>query len=160
MASAPLAVLAALAISACGSSHHASGPTRAQYISSADAICSNAQGQVTPLLHKLETGATSLSANSRQLAATAEKLHTLAAGYLARLSALPRPSADKTELAGIVTLTDEVVNTIGQGASALAAGNTVAALATLASAESAASTADKALHAYGLTSCAAVFDVS
>src|ERR1019366_4917001 len=84
-----------LVLAGCGGS---SGPSKAQFVAKADAICKTTQAQITPLVNeiaaagaKLLTGAASAT---RQVATVVQHLHSVAAGSLAKLRALAQPNAD------------------------------------------------------------------
>jgi len=150
------AALACLSLGACGGREQA-GVTRAQYIVRADRICHATRVQAAPMLRRLAAGAGSLDAASvRRLAPLGRRIHTLATGYLGRMSALRQPAGDNAEIERFLSATRRAADAIGKAAAAAAAGHAVEALGALQQAQSAANDANAAAAAYGLGECARV----
>lgn len=153
------AALALLTLSACGGGQ-ATGPSRADYIARAERICRDTTAQAAPLLRRFAAGAASLNATSaRKLAPVGERIHALASAYIARLRALPQPAADRAKIARFLSLSREVIDGLGQAATALSAGHTVEVLGTLQGVQATANDANAAAVAYGLRDCAKVLAI-
>ena len=156
-----LAIAVAIALpgallSACGGSD-AGGPERAAYIARADRICHQTHVQAAPLLSRLAAAAPGLTpAKARALAPLGRRVHDIGTTYVTRLTALRQPHADRGRLQTFVSRTREVVGAIGQAATALGAGQTVAVLGMLQSAQSSADKANAAAADYGMNECASV----
>jgi hypothetical protein len=151
-------ILAALvALAGCGGS---GGPTKAQYIARADPICASARAQAQPIIAQLAAAAGSLdAASARRLAPAVSRLHSVGVSYLARLRALQQPSGDRAAIDDFLRPSAQVVDAVGTAASALAAGDTVRALAQLQQIQPLALDANAAEQRYGLRQCGSVLSV-
>jgi hypothetical protein len=162
-AGALLAVAAALALAACGgggatTSSTSSGPSHAQYVAAANAICATAARQTAPLIAKVKSSgaAAVLSGGGPALAAIVSRLHDVAAVDLARLRALAQPPADHGAIARVLEPLTTVVADIGRAATALAKGEALNALALIQQAQPVAARVTGAARALGAARCGAV----
>lgn len=152
-------ILIALALGACGGGHKTTSD-RDAYIARADGICRETSVRAGPLLRRLAVGAASLTpASARGLAPLGRRVHQIAGAYIARLSALSPPAADRAEIARFVSLSRQVIDAIGGASAALSAGRTTQALATLQRVQATAGAADAAAAAYGFDDCATVLAI-
>ena len=148
-------LVAAFAIGACGGGG-GGGPTKADYIARADKICRAAHKSAVPLIAQLTSAGTSLNpAAARKLAAVADRLHSIQAGYLAQLRALEQPSGDKKTIEAFLTPAGQVVGGIGNAAGSLSRGDVTTTLGLLAQAQGAGAEAKNAADAYGFKECGA-----
>lgn len=155
-----LGVLVSLVLVAgCGSSSK-SGPTKKEFVASADAICTAAAKVTAPLIAKLEASGAALATGSakaaRELAPVLAKLHEEGASSLARLRALKRPAGEKAAIERFLSPLTDVVSAAGQAASSVAAGQGSAAIGLLAQVESDAQQATSAASSYGVAPCGSV----
>lgn len=150
---------ALLALGACGGGK-SPGVSKQDYITRADRICRGTSAEVAPMLAKLASAAPNLTpALARKLAPDVDRLYAIGGSYVAKLSALQRPSEDKDVLSRFLDLSRQVVDAIGQARSALAGGRPVEVLGTLSSMQGAATGANAAASAYGMHDCATVLSV-
>ena len=144
----------------CGSSSSSSGPTKAQYVAKADAICSAAGAKTAPLISKLVAGGASLASGSasgaRELAPVLAKLHDEAAASLAQLRALKQPKGEAAKIESYLSPLTNVVAAAGQAAASLRAGQAAPALGLLGQVQSDAQQATSAAQAYGVAPCGSV----
>ena len=151
-----LAAVAAVAVAGCGSSG-AHGPTKAAYITKADAICASAHAETNHLINQIKALATALVIGGTKAAPTAPalvgKLHTVAAADLARLRALAQPSGDHSAIAQFLGPLGLIVQAMGKAADDLRAGKAVDAASLFSAAIPTAQTVRSAAKAYGLRSC-------
>jgi hypothetical protein len=153
---------AALALAGCGSSGSSasSGPTKAQYVAKADAICKAAGEKTAPLISKLVAGGAGLASGSasaaHELAPVVGKVHEYAAASLTQLRALERPKGEASAIEKFLSPLSNVVGAAGQAASSLSSGQGSAALGLLAQVQTEAQQATKAASAYGVAPCASV----
>lgn len=148
------AVGALLLLAGCGSS----GPTKAQYTASANAICRSASAQSTPLIRQLATAAASLSSSAGQtqaqdFAGALERLHVVASDTLTKLRALKQPTAGHAQIERFLTPFTTVTNSLGEAAGAINAAQPREALADLERAAPASGQITSAARAYGMTRC-------
>lgn len=159
-----LSAVAALALAGCGggggSSTTSSGPTRAQYIASANAICGAVRKQAAPLIAKVKGSVASLITGGASVAKTVAgelaQLHIVAGAGLAKLRALQQPAADHATIAHFLTPLTTVIADIGQAAATLAKDEPLNALALLQQAQPAAAQLTGAAKAFGAKQCGAV----
>ena len=163
MRGAALCGAAVLVLAGCGSSNSSSssnGPTKAQFVSKADAICKAAGEKTAPLVSKLLAGGAGLASGSataaRELAPIVAKLHEYAAASLAQLQALKRPKGEASAIQTFLSPLSNVVGAAGQAASSLGSGQGSAALGLLAQVQTEAQQATKAASAYGVAPCGSV----
>ncbi len=153
-------LLVGLLLAGCGSSSKPSGPTKAQYVTKADAICKAAGEKTAPLISKLEAGGAALASGSpaaaRELATVVGGLHEYGASALTQLRALKQPKGEKTAVESFLSPLSNVVSAAGQAASSLSSGQGSAALGLLADVQSEAQKATKAADAYGVAPCGSV----
>ena len=153
------ACAAVLALEACGGGKQPS-VDKQDYIARADRICRQTSNEAAPLLRQLASAAPNLTpALARRLAPKVDRLHALGSDYIAKLSALQRPSEGTDVLLRFLDLSRQVVDAIGQARSALAGGRPVEVLGTLSSMQGAAAGANAAASAYGMHDCATVLSV-
>jgi hypothetical protein len=150
-----------LLLAGCGSSSGTpSGPTKAQYVAKADAICKAAGEKTAPLISKLEAGGAALlsasPAAARQLSTVVGGLHEDGSSALAQLRALKQPTGEKTAIESFLSPLSNVVSATGQAASSLGSGQGSAALGLLAEVQAEAQKATKAADAYGVQPCGSV----
>lgn len=155
-----VAVSGLLALAGCGGS---SGPSKAQYVAKADAICTTAHTQTAPLIQQvaaagasLASGGAGAASGARRLASVVQRLHDVAAAGLAQLRALRQPSGDHAAIERFLTPLASVVDAIGQAATALGSGQAPQALALLQQVAPVAQQVASAAQAYGLTQCGSV----
>ncbi len=154
----------ALALAACGSSKpKASGPTKAEYITKANAICKAAGEKTAPLISKLEAGGAALASGSpaaaRELASVVAKVHEYGVASLSQLRSLKQPKGEAAAIERFLSPLSNVVAAAGQAASSLGSGQASAALGLLAHVETEAQAATKAADSYGVTPCGSVVAV-
>jgi len=151
---AALAVLASVALAACGGS---SGPTKQQYTARANGICKTAGTQIKPLVSHITTLAASLltggTASAHKLAAAVSQLHEIAAADLAKLRKLRQPGGDHAAIEKFLTPLSTVVKAIGSAATTLTGSQPLAALALLQQVQPTAAQVTTAAQSYGLTRC-------
>jgi len=151
------ALASVLALAGCGGS---SGPAKSQFVTKADAICQATQTQATPLIHQITAGGVALATGgasaARQIAPAVHRLHTVAAGGLARLKALAQPSGAKAAIQKFLTPLAKVVDTIDKAAAALSQGQGPQALGLLQQAQPLAQQVTSAATAYGLPRCGSI----
>ncbi len=154
---AALVVGIAIVLAGCGSS---SSSAKARYVSKAEAICKAARAQTGPLIDDVTaaagTVATGGTVSAQRVAGDLERLHTVAAGYLAQLEQLKPPSGDHAAVERFLTPFAKIVDELGTAASAVAAGQMPRALALLEHAGPVAQDASNGAQAYGLGQCAEV----
>jgi len=157
-----LAALLAFALGGCGSGHSTttSGPTRAQYVARANAICEAVRAKTTPLISELQSSVAGIltgekTAETRDATVVAQ-LHTYASQSLAQLEALPQPAADHAAIERFLTPLEAVVTAIGHAHTSLVTGQAAQAVATVTQIQPTAQAVTSAAHAYGLTECASV----
>ncbi|HZE06682.1 MAG TPA: hypothetical protein VE127_15745 [Solirubrobacteraceae bacterium] len=146
-----------LALSGCGGG---GGEGRSAYSAKANAICRTARSQMAPLINEVTSLAGSLGSGSssptQRLAGTLARLHTVAAGYLARLQRLKQPSGDRGPIKRFLIPLGQVVDAVGKAAAAVRSGQLPAALGLLEQAGPVARDAGAAAHAYAMRQCEAV----
>jgi len=158
--------VAALALAGCGgggggssSTSTTSGPTHAQYVRAANAICATAQRQAAPLIARVKSSAGSLltgGAGATKLAAVVTALHDAAAADLAKLRALAQPAGGGAAIERFLRPLSTVIADIGQAAKALGAGQAISAVALISQAQPLAASVTRAARAYGATQCGSV----
>lgn len=145
-------------LAACGGGDE--GPSHDEYVAGADRICRTTSARAAPLLRRLAAGASGLTAaRARALAPVGERVHAMGQDYLAKLSALEQPQADREQIAAWLARTRKVVDSIGSSAAALSAGRVVEALGTLQATQTTASEANAAASDLGLYDCATVLSI-
>jgi len=165
-ASNPRPLAAALAVvvvlAGCGASHSTttSGPTRAEYVAHANAICEAVRAKTTPLISELQSSVAGIltgekSAETKDATVVAQ-LHTYASQSLAQLEALPQPAADHAAIERFLAPLEAVVAAIGHAHTSLVTGQAAQAVATVTQIQPTAQAVTSAAHAYGLTQCASV----
>ncbi|HET8980919.1 MAG TPA: hypothetical protein VFN87_22390 [Solirubrobacteraceae bacterium] len=149
----------ALAPAGCGAAANP-GPTRAQYVTKANAICAAAATQIVPLVKRIKTeGATLVAggaATPQRLAGDLRQLHTAAAGDLAQLRGLKQPKADHAAIGRFLTPLSSFVDAIDKAAGLVASGDLPQALALLGQTATVEQQAAQNAHAYGLLRCEAL----
>ena len=133
-----------------------SGPTKAQYVVKADAICKTAKTRTTPLIREIAASVASLeggSGNVQALATLVDRLHTEAAADLARLRALAQPSGDHAAIERFLQPLTSVVDAMGKAVSALRGGQPLQAVGLLQQMQSTAQQFTSAAQGYGVTQC-------
>jgi hypothetical protein len=149
-----------LAAGCGGGGKSSSGPTKAAYLATADAICKKTHAQTSPLISQIKTQVPALIAggasSAKHVAAVVARLGTVAAGNLARLRALTRPSADHAAIARFLTPLTTVVHSISRAASALRSGQAIVAVSLLAQVQPIAQKVATAARAYGFRQCTQV----
>jgi len=154
--SALLAIGGVLMLSGCGGG----GPSKSGYIAKANTICRTERSETAPLIGQVISLAGSLSSGSSsagaRLASTLQRLHTVAAEYLAQLQRLKQPSGDHSAIEAFLTPLGHVVDAIGKAANAVGRGQVPAALALLQQASPLAQEATAAAHSYGMRQCETV----
>jgi hypothetical protein len=153
-----LAAATALVLAGCGGGSTASGPTRAQFIASANAVCAAAHSQTASLITKVKSSGASalLGGDTKSLAGLVAQLHDAAASNLAKLRALPQPAGDHAAIAGFMKPLSNVVNDIGQAATDLSKGEALNAFALIQQAQPEAAKVTTAANAYGAKKCGTV----
>jgi hypothetical protein len=162
------AVLAAVALGACGGSggtsttkSTASGPTKAQFIAQADAICKTTEAKLAPLIKELAAGAAKLlagtSSSTGQLATPLTKAHTVAAAGLTELQALAQPAGDHKQIEKFLSPLGQIVGSLATAAGGLSKGQSTEALAQLEQDQAPAQAVTGAATAYGLRGCETIF---
>lgn len=167
-AGALLAAVAALALAGCGggggaaTTTTASGPTRAQYLTRANAICAVARLQTAPLIARVKrslsvaallTGGATLV---RTLGSVVSRLHADAAAGLAKLRALPQPAADHAAIAAFLRPLGKLIGYVGQAAALLLKAEPLNAYAVLAPATPTSNQVKGAARTFGADQCGAV----
>jgi hypothetical protein len=153
------AAASALLAPGCGSS----GPTKAQYTASANAICRTAGAQVTPVVRKLTGSAAALNSGNQAAAQEAtgalQELHTVTSAALTKLQALPQPSAGHAPVERFLSALASVSAALGRAATTAAASPSQfqQALAQMETAAPAGQRMVAAAWAYGMTQCATLF---
>jgi hypothetical protein len=146
-----------LVLAGCGGS---SGPSKAQFVAKADAICKTTQAQITPLVNQIAAAGAQLLTGSasatRQVATVVQHLHTVAAASLAKLRALAQPSADHKAIQKFLTPLASIVDSMSKAASALSEGQGPQALALLQTAQPLAQQVTGAAKDYGLVQCQSI----
>ncbi|MFI4985493.1 MAG: hypothetical protein ACHP93_04140 [Solirubrobacterales bacterium] len=146
-----------LVLAGCGGS---SGPSKAQYVAKADAICTTAHTQTAPLIQQVTAAGASLASggapSARRLATVVRRLHDVAASGLARLRALRQPSGDHAAIERFLAPLASVVDAIGQAATALGSGQAPQALGLLQQVQPVAQQVTSAAQTYGLQQCGSV----
>ena len=134
-----------------------SGPTKAQYISRADAICATAKARTTPIVKQIATAAASLAGggpgSAKKLATLLAQLHTAAAADLARLRGLTQPSGEHAAIERFLTPLTSVVDAIGTAASTLRGSQPLQAVGSLQQLQPTVQQFTSAAQAYGLSDC-------
>lgn len=150
-------LLTAAAIAGCGGGSAAKGPTHAQYVARADAICRAARAQTNELIVKIKGLAPTLLLGGTAAAPTASglvaQLHRAAARDLARLRALAQPSADRAAIAKFLDPLSTIVRDMGTAQRDLEAGHAVDAAALFSNAIPTAEAVRSAATAYGFKAC-------
>ena len=151
---AALTVAAGLA-AGCGED---SGPSKDGYVAAADRICQTARATAAPLVARVSKAGTSslLPGPRRRLARDLQRLHELGVGYVTDLGALEPPPADAEQVRAFLVATSEVVDAVGVGRDAVAAGNMVRALSLLQRARTVDDQAAAAAREYGFKQCGSV----
>ena len=155
-----LVVVAATALIAAGcggGSKKPSGPTKASYIASADALCKTTHAQTSPLIAEIKTKVPALfgggASAAKAVAGVVARLGTVAGANLARIRALATPSGDHAAIARFLNPLSTVVHSIGTAASALRGGQALVAASLLAEVEPTASKVAAAARAFGFRQC-------
>jgi len=134
-----------------------SGPTKAQYVGRADAICAAAKAQTTSEIKQIAASAASLAsgsqASAQKLATLLQQLHTATAADLARLRALAQPSGDHAAIERFLKPLGSVVHALSEAASALRGSQPLQALGLLEQLQPTAQQLTSAARAYGLGAC-------
>lgn len=147
------------ALAACGSSS-SGGPSKAQYVAKADAICNAASTKTAALISKIAAAGPALGSGSakaaREIAPTVKQVHEEGAASLSQLRALKQPKGDKKAIEGFVVPLTNIDAAISQAASSLSAGKASTALAQLANVQADAEGEISAAHAFGVARCAGV----
>jgi hypothetical protein len=158
-----LAVVAAAALIAAGcggGSSTPSGPTKASYIASADALCKKTHAQTSSLIAEIKSKAPALVAggtsSAKQVAGVVARLGVVAGANLARIRALPTPSGDRAAIARFLNPLTAVVKSIGKAASALRSGQAYVALSLIAEVEPTAQKVATAARSFGFKQCTQV----
>ena len=141
-----------------GGGSKSSGPTKAQYLAKADAICQATAARITPLIHQATAGAPAVAfgggpSAARKLAPTFVKLRVAAAAGLHQLQALRQPSADHAAIVAFLSPLAAVVDAIGQAAGVLGAGNGGKAIQLLEQTLPIAQQVNSAAQSYGYNKC-------
>jgi hypothetical protein len=151
-----------LALAGCGGGGHKtpSAPTKAQYISQADALCKAAGAKTGPLIHQIALGAASLVTGgpsaANQIASLLVQLHSEAAGTLAKLQALAQPKGDAKKIEAFLTPLSSIVDAISGAVTALHQGKVTQVVTSLEAAAPLATQVKSAASSYGLTQCESV----
>jgi hypothetical protein len=152
-----LALLAAAALAGCGGSSAPNGPSRAQYIAKADAICRSAATQTNHLITQIKQLAPKLLLGGTAAAPSAPglvaQLHRVAAADLARLRALTEPSGDHATIEKFLGPLSSIVSAMGKAQADLAAGHTIDAAALFSNAIPTAQSVRSAASVYGFKAC-------
>jgi hypothetical protein len=164
------AVVAAVALGACGGSGGSgtsttksttSGPTKAQFIAQADAICKTTETKLAPLIKELVGGAAKLlagtSTSTGQLATPLTKAHMVAATGLTELQALAQPAGDHKLVEKFLSPLGQIVGSLATAAGGLSKGQGTVALAQLEQDQAPAQAVTSAATAYGLHGCETIF---
>lgn len=160
----PIAASLAVAVlvAGCGSSKP-SGPTKAEYVAKADAICNAAKARTEPLVKELTTAGARLATGgpsfAREVAPVVQHLREEAEASLKKLRALKRPKGESAAIERLLTPLGSVVAAAGQAEADLKAGQGAQALALLAQVQPDAEAASKAAKAYGVAPCGEVLAV-
>jgi phosphoribosylpyrophosphate synthetase len=148
------AVACLVALAGCGGGK-SSGPTKAEFVEQADAICAATKARAAPLVQRVASVAAGAGPTvGRELAPTVRQLHAIAADYVAKLRALKQPSADSNAIGAFIAPSASAADAIGQAASLLQSGDTLRAVGMLEQLQTAAQQANDAALAYGLDTCA------
>jgi len=151
------AVVIVLVIVLSGGSGHGSGPTKAQYLAKADAICQTTASRMNPLIASAKSGAVGLltgsSGAAAQLAPIFKKLQSATASGLAQLQALKQPSGDHAAIEAFLTPLAAVVTAVGDATADLRAGNSAKAVQLFEQTLSIAPQVTSAAQAYGYMQC-------
>ena len=155
-----MVVLVSLTLAACGGGG-SGGPTKARFVSKANAICKTAAVQTASLekvvaarVPALVTGNTS---SVGTLTTDLAKIHMYAAAALAKLRALKQPSGASKQIEKFLTPLSSIVHSISKGAIALDNRNTAAAISALEGAQALPQEIATAAGDYGLAQCGAIF---
>jgi hypothetical protein len=147
------------ALVACGSSS-SSGPSKAQYVAKADAICNAASNKTAALISRIASAAPALASGSpkaaREIAPTLKQVQEEGAASLAELRALKQPKGDKKAIEGFLSPLTNIVTAIGQAAGSFSAGQPSTALSQLANVQGDVERGIGAARAYGVGRCAGV----
>lgn len=155
-----MAVVLVGVLAGCGGGGSKPGVSRAQYTAKAEAICRTTRAQAAPMLQQLAARASSLDARTvRRLAPLGRRIGALADGYLTQLAALEPPKGDRAQIERFVAASRAAVAGIAAAAGAAAAGQTPAVLASLQTAQAAATEANAIAGAYGLSDCSTVLSL-
>jgi hypothetical protein len=143
-----------------GGGKGSSGPTKASYLATADAICKRTHAQTSPLISQIKSRVPALIAggtsSAKAVAGVVARLGTVAAGNLARLRALVRPSGDRAAIAKFMNPLSTVVHSFSRAASALRGGQAIVAVSLLAEVQPIAQRVATAARAYGFKQCTQV----
>jgi len=154
------AAASALLAAGCGGS---SGPTKAQYTASANAICRTASAQAVPVVRKLTGAYAALSAGNqaagREATGALQELHTATDTALTKLRVLQQPSAGQAPIERFLSALAAVSAALGRAATTAAASPSQfqQALAQMQAAAPAGQRLVVAAGAYGITRCATLF---
>jgi hypothetical protein len=154
-------VLASAALAACGgggkSSSASSGPTHAEYVAKANAICAATGRQTAPLIAKIKSSATALLTGGAAAVVTpVTRLHDVAAANVAKLRALAQPAGDRAKIARVLGPLAKIVKLIGAAAKDLGAGKVLNAVALIQQAQPLAGQVSSAARALGAGRCGQV----
>jgi len=132
-----------------------SGPTKAQYLARADAICKTTAAKINPLIGRAKADAPALltGGSGAQLVPIFRRLEAAAAGGLAQLRALPEPSGDHAAIQAFLVPLGGVVTALGDAAGDLGSGNTGKAIQLFTQTLQIAPQVTSAAQAYGYTAC-------
>ncbi len=154
-----VAAASALLAAGCGSS----GPTKAQYTASANAVCRAASAQAVPVVRKLTGAYAALGAGNQAAVGEAtgalQELHTATNAALTKLQALHQPSAGHATIERFLSALAAVSAALGRAATTAAAGPSQfqQGLAQMQAAAPAEQRMVVAAGAYGMTQCATIF---
>jgi len=157
IAGATAAVIAIVLVIVLSGGGHGGGPTKAQYLAKADAVCRTTAARINPLIASAKSGAVGLVTGSpgaaAQLAPIFKKLQSATAGGLAQLQALKQPSGDHAAIEAFLMPLAAVVTAVGDAAADLRDGNSAKAVQLFEQTLSIAPQVTSAAQAYGYTQC-------
>jgi hypothetical protein len=147
----------ALFVAGCGGGRNSA--EKIAYIAKADRICQTTQTEAAPLIGKLSAAAAGslTAAQARNLAVLADRLHAMGMLYTARLAQLKQPGGDHDAIEAFLAPSRQIVQSVGQAAAALKAGDVTSARALLGVGQLTAQRANGAARDYGFKQCVSVF---
>jgi len=150
-------------LAGCGSSKKNSGPTKAQYVASVDAVCSAAKSHTAPLIQQLTSAGTRIAtggpAFARQVAPVVQKLRMEAEASLAKIKMLKRPAGESAAIERLLSPLSSIIAVAGRAEAELKAGQGAQALGLLAQVQPDAEAAAKAAKEYGVAPCGEILNV-